>query len=174
MDLRMPIMDGYQATTIIKDSEKLKKIPVIALTASVMGKDLEKVTQYGFDGYLRKPVILDDLIKEMSKYLKYHLEKSNIVEEINDEICLDNLKEVISLLETDLKKNWKDIKDGGDFSSIEEFASKLKEIAEDKKITILKNYATEILKNIDSFDIEKVDYLMNTYLDLIESLKAKL
>ena len=174
MDLRMPIMDGYQATTIIKDSEKLKKIPVIALTASVMGKDLEKVTQYGFDGYLRKPVILDDLIKEMSKYLKYHLEKSNIVEEINDEICLDNLKEVISLLENDLKKNWEDIKDGGDFSSIEEFASKLKEIAEDKKITILKNYATEILKNIDSFDIEKVDYLMNTYLDLIESLKAKL
>jgi two-component system, NarL family, sensor histidine kinase EvgS len=175
MDLRMPIMDGYEAVSIIKDSDKLKHIPVIALTASVMGKDLEKVSQYGFDGYLRKPVILDDLIKEMSKYLKYHFkDETKALEKINDEICLLNLNEVIFALENDLKKNWLDIKDGGDFSSIEEFAIKVKEIAEDKKITILKNYAQEIIKNIEAFNIENVDYLMNTYLDLIASLKSKL
>jgi two-component system, NarL family, sensor histidine kinase EvgS len=175
MDLRMPIMDGYEAVSIIKDSDKLKHIPVIALTASVMGKDLEKVSQYGFDGYLRKPVILDDLIKEMSKYLKYHFkDETKALEKINDEICLLNLNEVIFILENDLKKNWLDIKDGGDFSSIEEFAIKVKEIAEDKKITILKNYAQEIIKNIEAFNIENVDYLMNTYLDLIASLKSKL
>jgi two-component system, NarL family, sensor histidine kinase EvgS len=175
MDLRMPIMDGYEAVSIIKDSDKLKHIPVIALTASVMGKDLEKVSQYGFDGYLRKPVILDDLIKEMSKYLKYHFkDETKALEKINDEICLLNLNEVIFVLENDLKKNWLDIKDGGDFSSIEEFAIKVKEIAEDKKITILKNYAQEIIKNIEAFNIENVDYLMNTYLDLIASLKSKL
>ena len=38
----------------------------------------------------------------------------------------------------------------------------------------LENYSKELIKNINSFDIEKVDYLMNTYLELIENLKAKI
>ena len=175
MDLRMPVMSGYEAASIIKKDERLKKIPLIALTASVMGKDLEKVSQYGFDGYLRKPVILDDLIVELGKYLKYQF-LNNEVSLDNSSIIIDNdkLKSVIYELENSYKEEWLNIKDGGDFSLMEEFANKLYDLSMKEDIYILKNYCNELIKNINSFDIEKVDYLMNTYLELIENLKAKL
>ena len=44
----------------------------------------------------------------------------------------------------------------------------------EQDIYMLKDYSEELVKNINSFDIEKVDYLMNTYLELIENLKGKL
>ena len=175
MDLRMPVMDGYEAATILKNDERLKNIPLIALTASVMGKDLEKVSKYGFDGYLRKPVILDDLIEELAKYLKYQSLHNDIKEENNNKIIdLEKLKVVVNKLENEFKQEWLNIKDGGDFSLIEEFALKLNELALKEEIYLLDDYSKELIKNVESFDIEKVDYLMNTYLELIENLKAKL
>lgn len=175
MDLRMPVMDGYEAATILKNDERLKNIPLIALTASVMGKDLEKVSKYGFDGYLRKPVILDDLIEELAKYLKYQALHNDIKEENNNKIIdLEKLKVVVNKLEKEFKEEWLNIKDGGDFSLIEEFAVKLNELALKEEIYLLDDYSKELIKNVESFDIEKVDYLMNSYLELIENLKAKL
>ena len=175
MDLRMPIMNGYEATNIIKNSDKLKHIPIIALTASVMGKDLEKVSKFGFDGYLRKPVILDDLIEELAKYLKFHFISKQIIENDNPIIIdLIKLKFVLNKLNNELKEEWKNIKDGGDFSLIEEFAQKLNNLAVQEEIYILKDYSQELIKNLNSFDIEKVDYLMNIYLELIEKLKGKI
>ena len=175
MDLRMPVMDGYEAATILKNDERLKNIPLIALTASVMGKDLEKVSKYGFDGYLRKPVILDDLIEELAKYLKYQSLHNDIKEENNNKIIdLEKLKVVVNKLENEFKQEWLNIKDGGDFSLIEEFAIKLNELALKEEIYLLDDYSKELIKNVESFDIEKVDYLMNSYLELIENLKAKL
>lgn len=175
MDLRMPVMDGYEAATILKNDERLKNIPLIALTASVMGKDLEKVSKYGFDGYLRKPVILDDLIEELAKYLKYQSLHNDIKEENNNKIIdLEKLKVVINKLENEFKQEWLNIKDGGDFSLIEEFATKLNELALKEEIYLLDDYSKELIKNVESFDIEKVDYLMNSYLELIENLKVKL
>jgi signal transduction histidine kinase/DNA-binding response OmpR family regulator len=175
MDLRMPVMDGYEAATIIKADEKLSKIPLIALTASVMGKDFEKVTDFGFDGYLRKPVILEDLIIEMTKHLKYKkLEENIIKEEEKEEYDLEKLKDVISDLENSLKEEYNFVKESGDFTLIEEFANKVLDLAEKNKIDLLRNYAQDLITNINSFDIEKVDYLMNTYNENIEKLKVKL
>lgn len=175
MDLRMPVMDGYEAATILKNDERLKNIPLIALTASVMGKDLEKVSKYGFDGYLRKPVILDDLIEELAKYLKYQFLHNDIKEENNNKIIdLEKLKVVVNKLENELEQEWLNIKDGGDFSLIEEFALELNELALKEEIYLLDDYSKELIKNVESFDIEKVDYLMNSYLELIENLKVKL
>ena len=81
---------------------------------------------------------------------------------------------MITRVENEFKQEWLNIKDGGDFSLIEEFAIKLNELALREEIYLLENYSKELIKNIESFDIEKVDYLMNTYLELIENLKAKL
>ncbi len=173
MDLRMPVMDGYEAVSIIKEDNKLSKIPVIALTASVMGKDLEKVSQYGFDGYLRKPVIFEDLLEEMCKYLDYNIKTSEPLQIKDDNININDLSEVITILESQMKEEWKTLKDSGDFTLIEEFSIKLKDLALDKKVKLLENYADELMKNINSFDIEKIDFLLNSYLELIDDLRKK-
>ena len=87
---------------------------------------------------------------------------------------LIKLKFVLNKLNNELKEEWKNIKDGGDFSLIEEFAQKLNNLAVQEEIYILKDYSQELIKNLNSFDIEKVDYLMNIYLELIEKLKGKI
>ena len=152
----------------------MKHIPLIALTASVMGEDLEKVSQYGFDGYLRKPIIIEELIEELSKYLEYNFIDDHIAQNNHLKILdFEKLEVVLDKLQNELNSEWINIKDGGDFSLIEKFANKLNDLSIKEDIYILNDYAQELIKNINAFDIEKVDYLMNTYLELIDNLKAK-
>lgn len=73
MDIMMPVMDGYEAMKHIRESEKTKDIPIIAVTAKAMRDDREKCLSLGADDYMSKPIdfnILGDLIKQWS--LKKH------------------------------------------------------------------------------------------------------
>ena len=74
MDCRMPIMDGYEATKMIRGMKTKarhgRKLPIIAMTANVMAGDREKCIATGMDDYLSKPVKFDILHEMMSKWLK--------------------------------------------------------------------------------------------------------
>lgn len=69
IDMMMPDIDGYQAISKLKESEKMKDIPVIAITAQAMSGDKEKCFEAGADGYVSKPVDIDQLMVYINKYL---------------------------------------------------------------------------------------------------------
>jgi CheY-like chemotaxis protein len=69
MDMMMPEMDGYQALAYIRQDEKLQYLPVIALTAQAMVGDRERCLEAGANGYISKPVDIDKLMIELTKYL---------------------------------------------------------------------------------------------------------
>ncbi len=71
-DMKMPEMDGYEATTLLKKDENLQGIPVIAVTASAMKQDEDTIKNL-CDSYLKKPVSKTDLISEVMKFLPYHI-----------------------------------------------------------------------------------------------------
>ncbi|MCX6186046.1 MAG: response regulator, partial [Bacteroidetes bacterium] len=56
MDIALPELDGIAAFRVIRNDAALTKIPVIALTASVMVNDKETVLAHGFDAYISKPI----------------------------------------------------------------------------------------------------------------------
>ncbi|OGD18806.1 MAG: hypothetical protein A2W03_15020 [Candidatus Aminicenantes bacterium RBG_16_63_16] len=56
MDVQMPVMDGLEATKLLKSDAAVGKIPVIALTAYAMKEDRQRFFSIGFDGYLSKPI----------------------------------------------------------------------------------------------------------------------
>ena len=70
MDIQMPNMDGIEASERLRSSDEFNTIPIVALTASVMQKDKEKLNNL-CSGYLRKPVSKLDLINELKKHLPH-------------------------------------------------------------------------------------------------------
>lgn len=70
MDMMMPQMDGYEAIAQIKNDKKLSGIPVIAITAQAMMGDREKCMAAGADGYLSKPVNVDELLILLNDLMK--------------------------------------------------------------------------------------------------------
>ena len=67
MDISMPIMDGYEATRIIRAS--FKNLPIIGLSANAMQGDCEKAIAAGCSDYLTKPVNESVLLKKLHKFL---------------------------------------------------------------------------------------------------------
>ena len=70
MDLRLPVMDGWEATRRLRADGSTRHIPVIALTAHAMAGDREKALEVGCDDYDIKPVDLPRLHKKIQILLK--------------------------------------------------------------------------------------------------------
>jgi CheY-like chemotaxis protein len=69
MDLALPGMDGMQLTRKLKTEEKTKQIKIVALTASAMKGDKEKILQAGCDGYIAKPFDTRKFKEQVLQYL---------------------------------------------------------------------------------------------------------
>ena len=84
MDMRMPVMDGYEATRRIKATEVGRATAVIAITASAFDDDREQVIATGVDGYLRKPFRVQELLETIGKCLHLHYVYAEEGDKISD------------------------------------------------------------------------------------------
>ena len=69
MDMSLPVMDGWEATRLLKASPETGSIPIIAMTAHAMSGDREKAMEAGCDDYDIKPVELPRLLAKMKALL---------------------------------------------------------------------------------------------------------
>ena len=69
MDMSLPVMDGYDATRVIKANPELAEITIIGLSAHAMSGDAEKALAAGCDDYLTKPLDEDLLFEKLAQYL---------------------------------------------------------------------------------------------------------
>lgn len=67
MDLQMPVMDGYEATRLIRNIDR--DIPIIALTANTMKEEIQKTKAVGINEHLVKPLNMEKLFTTLSKYI---------------------------------------------------------------------------------------------------------
>lgn len=70
MDIQMPEMDGYEATSLIRKELKGRPLPIIAITANTMKGDREKCLQAGMDDYVSKPIDYIELYSVLGKWLR--------------------------------------------------------------------------------------------------------
>ena len=74
MDIRLPEMNGYSATKLIKKSEK--NLPIIAQTAYALKSDMSCAFEAGCDDFLAKPITQEQLFAVLSKFLDNHFFQS--------------------------------------------------------------------------------------------------
>ncbi len=189
MDIKMPRLDGYGTNRRIKEDEKLKHIPVIALTASAMRGDMDRILREGFEGFLHKPVQVNDLFRELARYLPHTRQApaENGVNgngaaepgpgqgahwrEISPELSAE-IPALLEFLENDGVALWENARKNGFFNDIREFGEKLKHMGENYRIIPIQEYGDELMAYVAGFDIENMNAQLATYPQLVEQVKA--
>lgn len=70
MDIQLPGMNGMEALKVLRSRQETAKVPVVAITASVMTQDRQRIVDTGFDGFIEKPIDLRAFLATVQAALK--------------------------------------------------------------------------------------------------------
>ena len=169
MDIRMPEMNGYTAT---KEIKKFSDTPIVALTASIMQDELDKLSKNNFDGYLRKPVSKSELYKSMSQYLKHdNIQEKIEITQTNEKKDIENLSELIEY-KNKLQSLYEEAIVTNDIQKIEIFAKMLLDVSQTHRVSELIKLSNKLLEHIDSFDINGINSTLNDVNNHLKKLKT--
>ncbi len=188
MDLRMPVMDGYEAIKILKGDSKLKNIPVIVLTASAMKASEEDITKIGSDGYIRKPISRPELLAELKKYLKFKIipkdeitsgtaqaevaPKSKAGIKKSQEILVEKLPELINILENEISTRHVKLKKEFIINDIEDFAKEIEELGRQYGTSILSDWGRKLSIQASNFDLENLAATLDEFENILTKIKS--
>ena len=71
MDIQLPDIDGIEALRRIREEASLDRVPVIAVSASVMPDDQQKIVTSGFDAFVTKPINLKQFLETVKRFLTH-------------------------------------------------------------------------------------------------------
>lgn len=164
MDMKMPVIDGYEAIRLLKRDEVLAKIPVIAVTAAVMKEDEDMVRNAGGDGFLKKPVSKEDLLSVLKDFLphrtKAKAEQSRTTVGASSPALPPAIKkrlpEVLHILNGDKLLMWKSLQETFIIDEIEKFARGLEALGRDYQIDMLADWANKLAREAGHYDMERL------------------
>jgi signal transduction histidine kinase/CheY-like chemotaxis protein len=176
MDIRMPTMDGCEATLHLKNNPKTLHIPIIALTASVKACDLSKIKDSGFDGYLSKPVNKRDFFDELYPYLKStskSLSTRQPVEALKTSQTTDFSKfsEFNDIFDNEIIPIWQELNGALEIEVLENFAKKLVALGKQFHISMLIHYAEKLYEDTQHFEITDIKDSLKELPALLEKIR---
>jgi signal transduction histidine kinase/DNA-binding response OmpR family regulator len=92
MDLQMPVLDGYAATTQIREIDE--GIVIVALTANAMKEDVERTKKVGMNEHLNKPIEVEKLYEVLLKYISQKTNKENSLTKKSDDLFFPDFKTI--------------------------------------------------------------------------------
>ncbi|UZE96464.1 ATP-binding protein [Alkalimarinus alittae] len=184
MDIRMPVMDGYEATYTMKRNASTQHIPIVALTASVMSKDEHRIKEAGFDGYLKKPVSGSELFAGIAAFLP-HLVLNNSRVTTDDNAALERPytrgsstlrdqeehqdlpfsydADVQSAISEQFMVEWSSVNGSGDISATNTFAESLHAYSQARGLASLEIYAADLKAAAEAFDLDEIQRLLENF-----------
>ena len=175
MDMKMPEMDGYEATRIIKGDDDLKATPIVGLTAYAMKEDEERIRGAGCDGYLRKPVSKTELLSELMRFLPHTIKETVPVrqEELPDTITpevIARLPELLNTLNDEFMADWARIRGSAIISEIERFAEEIRGLGREYDLDSLANWGDDLFKQASSFDMDRLPETLDHFPALVDEI----
>lgn len=162
MDIRMPVMDGYQATALIKKQNS--SIPIVAVTASVSSEDIDKITKFGFDDSLRKPITSQELLTAIMKFLPFSAKKQTSLQKTTEDSTLQtkSLGFDRALIEDKIAL-FKQVQQSNQLDEIKRFALELENLSSEHSNQALAEYSHKLIESVNNFDIQSVKFLINKF-----------
>jgi len=185
MDVKMPEMDGYEAAKIIKNTPELSQIKIIIISASELKQQDERKLKGFGDSYLLKPISKADLVSELMKFHPYSINKNldgeklqkPAVETEMENLSSENISRLRKLkdqLETECLPQWEKIHNHLFLDEIEEWAKFTKKIGEKYEYTPLLSWCQQLFSHLDSFDMEKLPAVLNTFPKVLNAIDENL
>ncbi len=179
MDIEMPELNGIETSKIIRNNEKLRDIPIIALTANATKEEIAKYSIF-FNDYITKPINDLMLFKTIAKHLKH--EKENIqkkdlrAENVSNELTemyqqIQNLTsntQFVHEFKTQLVPIHHDLLEILSVDNLKTFSKRIDIIAEMYDISPMKMYCEYLTESIDNFNLTKINQLLNYFKEAIK------
>jgi two-component system sensor histidine kinase EvgS len=174
MDLKMPVMDGYEAYRRLRADPELRHIPVIATTASILESD-PALTD--FSGYLRKPISKAALFQEICRVLGYQPQPGQEMAQPSQAKSADipaealtMLPEALAQLENTFRPRWEQFHTIQPVNEVRQFGNDLLALGEHCRLEMVCEYGRALVTAIKHFDI----HAMRTRLHEFPAMLAKL
>jgi signal transduction histidine kinase/CheY-like chemotaxis protein len=153
MDMRMPIMDGYEATRHIRSTEKGCILPIIAIAANAFEDEETAVRKTGVNKVLRKPISQEELLSTLAELLKirYIYEENPIDFKNNEEnqpLTIEDVKKIPGALAQEMKS----AVEGGEMEYLRQLIDEL-----EKSTPVVAHKLLELAKQ---YEYEKIDRIL--------------
>ena len=178
MDLRMPEMNGIEATSMIKSNDATRHIPIVAVSASSRIVFKEQLQLNIFNDFLAKPIDLSELTETLKKYLKYKVREPESKKDHFLELKADlseeqqsQLPTLVQLLQTKFIPEYKQVLKKQVIDEIENFGRDLIIVGLANSANFLVEFGEEICMFSDNFEIDELMKKLKSFPKLVSSLK---
>ena len=179
MDIRMPVMDGFEAARMIKTKRKTKNIFIVALTASLRNDEENEDYEKYFDGYLRKPVTRRELYQELMRFLKYAIVASHPISQPKKEVeikmdampklTIRQQSELKALVSGELYEKWDQAMTNQMSDEIEALADRILQTGKDFNLAPFIFFGEKLTEAIDRFDLDEMEKYLKKVPELLQS-----
>jgi two-component system sensor histidine kinase EvgS len=174
MDIRMPVMDGYEATSTIKSSHP--DLPVVALTASVLKDDHERIADGQFDGYLPKPVIKCRLFEVVGQFLDYDVstpvERNTQGAQVLSEQDLAGLPLLQDYLKGPVSKAWEMARATQNMRDIRALVMLLQNREMVTRLDVIDQYAEQLADHVEAFNVIEIQHCLDQFTDIVKTIEG--
>lgn len=180
MDLKMPVMNGFEAVKALKGHSQTRDIPVIAVTALGLKEARDRILSSPFDDHLFRPFDGETLVRRLARFIG-SIPKD---ETDNPSRCITGenasgrpfrrlelvASDVRNLLQNDLMTQWTETMRKQRITDIEEFGARVKALGDEHGVVALSRFGEDLLFHVSGFDIENIRETLESYPKLISSM----
>ena len=170
MDLRMPVMDGYEATINLKNNVELKHIPIVVASASGMEQKSNEI-KHLIQGYLRKPIVKKDLAAIFKIYLKHKIHEKKETESSEDvQVSTEQVFEILKVLNQKTLSECENICAELDFENISEYVDTISRKTKHIQVKSLEQWILEMQNAVKQFDVDEIRKLSKKLVQIANSI----
>ena len=174
MDIRMPVLSGFEAAAQLKTHRETSHIPIIALTASSTKREKDLAFRQGFDGFLPKPLSFDRLVSEISKHLAHQFfeKKPSEFVALSERVPIDSIEQpeqLIRRLKTEVLPHLHRLEKAFIVNDFQHLGEVFKALGEAFDVEQFAAYGTQISELISTFDINEIRTFLTACPNAVET-----